>query len=481
MKSRSESQKFRSLEPTAMRCLWTITVLLALCTMSFAATPPGPFGMRVEKVTVDRSLTRVTTTGAVFEFNPGAGTIAFYQRIGDRRRLGSLAVRPEVLGGLRVQEKGDESVELSSASGVTATVSCDSVLRFDSRSPLSVTVDGAFSPVYLRNEPFGTLALDTAGGVGLYPLDAAAKRQAVTQSAGAFTVSQDLPARGVLLIGVFPPRPYNWRQHREERIVHQFPKELTPGLSDRPLPTDEELGAWRQMGNVLVLHLEFWDGFGVSRIKPRDPARFREVVDLAHKLGYLVLPYSSPFYYAPAYAPDGQLRADAVDLYLEEVRWLLQTYHVDGLYWDGQFPDLLKAWECIRQTRRLLGNRRLYVHCTTLPLRSVDVYCPFVDTWADYLLRGEGLRRDHVDPVYLRYVVSGYNISNAIGELCYENCRLDRTMFDWALENNFRIPWWPGLQVHSGARYFLLPEEAREFRTYYLPAAGRIRGPRDQH
>ncbi len=154
-------------------------------------------------------------------------------------------------------------------------------------------------------------------------------------------------------------------------------------------------------------------------------------------------------------------------------------YRVDGLYWDGEFPDVLKAWECIRQTRKLLGSRRLYVHCTTLPLRSVDVYCPFVDTWADYLLRGEGLRRDHVDPVYLRYVVSGYSLSNAIGELCYENCRLDQTMFDWALGANFRIPYWPGLQVHSGAKYFLLPEEDREFRDYYLPAADRIRGPRD--
>ncbi len=145
------------------------------------------------------------------------------------------------------------------------------MLRLDARRPLSVIVDGSFGPEYLRVEPYGVLALDTSGGFGLYPLGAAAKQPTVAQSAGAFVVRQDLPARSTLLIGVCPPRAYNWRQHREERIVHQFPKELTPGLSDRPLPTDEELVAWRKMGNVLVLHLEFWDGFGVKHIKPKRP------------------------------------------------------------------------------------------------------------------------------------------------------------------------------------------------------------------
>ena len=462
-----------------MRFLPPLALLLATCTITFATPLPWPFDMRVEQVTSDAATVQVTTTGATFELRAKAGEIAFSQRLSARRPLGVLVVSPEVLHGLRVIARDDDSVKLRTNRGLVLTIACDSVLRLDCRGPLSTTVNGSFAPEYLRVERYGALALDTLGGFGVYPVGANEARPTAEQSAGAFSVRQDLPAHSTLLIGVCPPRQYNWKQHREERIVHQFPRELRPGLSDRPLPTDEELVAWRKMGNVLVLHLEFWDGFGVKHIKPKDPARFSQVVHLAHRLGYLVLPYSSPFYYTPALAPDGKLRPDAVALYLQEAKWLLEEYNVDGLYWDGEFMDVLKAWDCIRQMRQLLGSRRLYVHCTTNPLPLVDLYCPFVNTWADYLLRGEGLRRDHVDPLYLRYVVSGYNISNAIGELCYENCRVDKTVFDWALQANVRIPYWPGLQVHSGARYFLLPEEDKEFRDYYRPAADRIRGPRD--
>ncbi|MDI9585494.1 MAG: discoidin domain-containing protein, partial [Acidobacteriota bacterium] len=281
-----------------------------------------------------------------------------------------------------------------------------------------------------------------------------------------------------------PPREYNWKQHNEERIVHQFPQLepgqwVTNGNSPRGLPTDEDLVAWRQFAKVLVLHLEFWDGFGVRHIKPKDPVRFRQVVDLAHELGYLVLPYSSPYYYQPALEPGGKLRPDAVAVYLEEARWLLDEYKVDGLYWDGEFMDILQAWECTRETRKLLGDRRLYVHCTTMPLPYTELYCPFVNTWADYLLRGEGQPRPTVDETYLRYVVSGYNISNAIGELCYDGCRVDRTVADWAVRSNARIPYWPGLQVHGGRKYFLDPGEEEVFRNYYLPAADQVKGPAD--
>jgi hypothetical protein len=202
-------------------------------------------------------------------------------------------------------------------------------------------------------------------------------------------------------------------------------------------------------------------------------------VDLAHRLGYLVLPYSSTYYYTPARTADGKLREDAVDLYLDEARWLLEEYGVDGLYWDGVFDDVLQAWECARRMRALLGSKRLYVHCTTTPLMNPELPCPCVDTWADYLLRGEGLDRSRIDPLYLRYVASGLGSSNAIGELCYETCRADRPMLDWALQASVRIPYWPGLQVHSGKSYFLSPEEAKLFQDYYVPAADRVRGPRD--
>ena len=68
----------------------------------------------------------------------------------------------------------------------------------------------------------------------------------------------------------------------------------------------------------------------------------------------------------------------------------------------------------------ILGdNRILYVHCSIDPLDDGRIYCPFIDTYADYILRGEGgvwgLKLDD----FLRWTLSGYNISNAVGYWCY--------------------------------------------------------------
>jgi hypothetical protein len=461
--------------------------LLVLSSGADAAAVEWPFDMRVERVDKVAEGLRVTTTGAGLGLRPSEDRILLVQRIGGRRVLGTVEPGRGVMEGLRVTAQDDQQVVLESDSGVRFEVTCDSVLRVTCPPGLvtGMTVGARtshepdFRPEYVRSTREGTLILDERGGLGVYPLFPAETRPAVSGGPEGCELQVRVPPGEDLVICVCPPRPYNWRQHHEERIVHQFP-ELThgvPGDSPRPLPTDEELVAWRKMGNILVLHLEFWDGFGIQHIKPRDPARFRQVVRLAHELGYLVLPYSSPYYYTPAVAPGGKLRDNAVDLYMAQAKWLLEEYGVDGLYWDGVFPDVENAWECARRMRQLLGRGRLYVHCTTLPLRDPDLPVPFVDTWADYLLRGEGLGREHIDPIYLRYVASGYNISNAIGELCYETCRVDRTMFDWALEANVRIPYWPGRQLYGTKAYFLSPEEDALFKGYYVPAADGVTGP----
>ena len=41
--------------------------------------------------------------------------------------------------------------------------------------------------------------------------------------------------------------------------------------------------------------------------------------------------------------------------------------------------------------------------------------CPFIDTYADITLRGEGPETLGADAPYVRYVAAGYRVSNAIG------------------------------------------------------------------
>ena len=75
----------------------------------------------------------VTTTGGVFDFRPEAGTVSLGQRIGAQREVATLRLGTLALDGLRVLEQGAEAVRLRSRRGLRVTVTCDSVLRIESR------------------------------------------------------------------------------------------------------------------------------------------------------------------------------------------------------------------------------------------------------------------------------------------------------------------------------------------------------------
>ncbi|NPV46405.1 MAG: discoidin domain-containing protein [Armatimonadetes bacterium] len=465
-----------------LRVMLLTAAAMALSGVALAAPMPWPYNMTIERCEVQATGFVVETTGAVFELMPARGEIVFAQRISAQRRLGVLRLGLRALAGLRVTSQDTEVVAFTTAGGLRLAVHCDSVLRIEAPQETLIRVDGGFTPEYWAVEQSVTMALDESGGVGVYFLSPAPERARAERRDAGFAVRQELLPGAVFLLSVCPPREYNWQQQHEERIVHFFP-EGQPGFSPRPLPTDEELVEWRKLAKVLVLHLEAWDGFGVQHIRPRDPERFRQVIDKAHGLGYLVLPYSSCFYYMPARQPDEAFKPrhkpEAVEMYLAEAEWLLNEYKVDGLYWDGMFADPLMAWEAARRTRKLLGTRRLYVHCTFEPFFRLGVYCPFADTYADYILRGETFDKSRINPERLRYWVSGLNISNSIGTLCWETCRPDREMMDWSLQANVLLPFWPGGQAVGERRYYLLPEEEKLYREYYVPASDAVRGPED--
>lgn len=463
--------------------------LVSLVAVSAATAPAGvqwPFDMRIEACAAKSEGYTVRTTGAIFELKAATGQLLFSQRIAAQRQVGCVTLPPHLLRGLKTVSRSRGEVCLRAESGLSLRVHSDSVLELRSPRSLRLRIEGTFLPEYLRHGQGAALALDDRGGFGVFFVEEIPVHPRVERSRRGFAVTYELSAGGDFLLCVCPPREYDWERDRTDRIVHFFPSLIgpEPGWSDNPLPTDEELTRWREFCNVLVLHLETWNGYQTARPEPRDEKRLREVLALAQTLGYRRLIYASPIYFAPAYESGGypgKLRDDAVDLFLDHATWMLETYDLDGIYWDGLFLDLLKAWECARRMRQILGQRLLYYHNTFFPLPPGDwgVYPPFVDTYADYMLRGESYDRRRVDPIYLRYEVSGYNISNAIGTLCYDACRIDPTMVDWCLEANVRIPYWPGAQTLGGRNYFLSPEEDKVYREYYLPAEARIRGPED--
>jgi len=107
-----------------------------------------------------------------------------------------------------------------------------------------------------------------------------------------------------------------------------------------------------------------------------------------------------------------------VGLYLEELRDLLERYPgLDGIYFDGVYPRSVKnTYIVCRAVRELIGDERiLEIHCTGNAPGGL-CYNPATDTWADFILRGEG--QGFRSQNWLRFYVSCYNISNAIGVVC---------------------------------------------------------------
>jgi len=74
----------------------------------------------------------------------------------------------------------------------------------------------------------------------------------------------------------------------------------------------------------------------------------------------------------------------------------------------------------MRKARELLGEDKILEIHTTQSAPAAGwgnwLYVPTSDTYADFTLKGETF--GFVSPEWLRYFVSEYNISNAIGYVC---------------------------------------------------------------
>ncbi len=460
-----------------MKPLTATTLVLALsATFALADADPGRFDMAVERATCapDGTFT-VTTTGARFDVAP-SGAINCFQRIPRERLVATVTCEAMTLGRATPVISADRyTCRIGPRNGPHVEITADSVVRIAPIRGGNVEVSLAFEPEWFAVEGQNLFAADPTGGCGAYQVPTRqgwAPFEAHEGRGARFTLGED----EAVLVSIFPPRAYDWTQHATERIVHDFPPLLEPGVASRPLPTDDQLRKWREFGNVLVLHLEMWDRFCEPGKQPLDPARFQAVCDLAHELGWRVLIYSSPYFYrAPRWPARNQSTPEE---YLEQLDRLLE-YPVDGIYWDGTYEDVERAWRVARLARQRLADRRLYVHCTRRPFHDSLVICPFVDTWADYLLRGEGRSRDFVDADYIRYIVSGWNVSNAIGTLCWDACRLSADIIDECLGAGAQIPYWPGGQINRGRRYYLVGNEHELYEQQYRPAAQAVRGLED--
>ena len=379
-------------------------------------------GMRIESATENRGVITIITTGAKFQIDR-RGAIQCWQRIPRERHV--LAVSfAQAAGPFRIEKKDEFSCTVTCPAGAL-TFQGDSVVILKLKENVKTRFTGFFQPAYHFEKGGKWILMDEEGGFGVYPV-AQKTASAPVFSTLPWDLAYEFTDGDEAWLSVFPPRPYNWNRAFEP-IEHDGNNGESPGS----YPSNEQIADAAKYCKVLTLHAGIWQDVSEDvKIKmtpimhtqkyaghpqpwlsekhvPANMQEFIRVRDEAQKRGMKVVVYLSPYY---STAPD----------IFAEMRRVLDEYHLDGLYFDGISMDFRKSYEVIRRAREILGdNRILYVHCSSDPLHDGRIYCPFVDTYADYIIRGEpgvwGLKLDD----FLRWTISGYNISNAVGYWCY--------------------------------------------------------------
>ncbi len=413
-----------ALRTVAAAPLMTIAMIALLpLSAAGAAGEAGPeplpegvlMGMELERVECsdDRSddRFRVLTTGAQFRLR--AGVITCSQRIPGQRDTARI-VLPEGAGPFTLDGQTDFACRLTGTT-LDLTIHGDSVLIVHPKASAQVSFHGLFEPEYRATHQGNFLFIDQTGGFGIYPTGASAATMPDT-SQTPWQMAQDLTAGQDVWVSVFPPRPYN-HQRSFESLAHEGRRD-----PERWYPSDELIRTTARYCKVLTIHSHIFPGgeqppWLITRLVPNDVDRWHQVRRMAQGLGMKIIPYFSPYYYKGS----REMTVGGPEhTYFDDVRHAVDELKVDGIYFDGVSYDFRTSYAITRKARQMIGDDRLlYVHCSIDPLRSTEVYCPFLDAYADYTLRGESGRGSLDRDTFLRYIVGGYNIGNAVGLWCY--------------------------------------------------------------
>lgn len=436
------------------------------------------FGMVVERVQRSESRVVVRTTGAEFAFEPAAGTLTLRQRIGKARRVATVTFPRMALLGLRVDWHTDGAVVLSAHRGrLQMRINGDSLLMIRYAKTLELSYMLGFSPATIRQSAGNMLLLDEYGGMGSY-LATGSGPGCVPESDG--RVRCHLEPGQILWMAVAPPREYPWEASLRDRVCWHWSMEMG-------YPADEQIERWSRSGNILLQQSEvmLWKDWSLRFIPRNGVDEFERVNRTCERVGMRNIVYTSPYYFLTGtgledkamnsfdnFAVTGFSPGDGRGLnwpiFVQEITKVMREYKPDGLYFDGIYDNVVRTYIVSRKAREIVGDGGLLeFHATGSPPGG-GVYLPQIDTYFDFILRGEGVQAEYTNPDYLRYFVSTYNISNSIGVLCNNNdYPLDEGFVDSLLDRNIRLHYLLG-----GRR----DPRTQAMRRWYWPALdGRLK------
>jgi len=372
---------------------------------------PSRFGMAVEDAAQDGQTFTVTTSGATYVLDAAAGTMSCHQRIGAEREVVT-ADFGGPLGDLAIVHR-DEEVCVLEGDDLAIGFQGDSLVTIATNRALDATLTSAIGAEWFRAQEPYLLAIDQQGGFCVMPWSRPELHSGGTTMSGpnqdtgepGWTASWQVGAREMFALAVFPGREFDWEESFEKRIVNT-------GAEPKP----DALREYAQHASVLFMFNGIYNRIaGVSYAAPYNvgaPDKLQATIDLAHELGMEAIVYRHPSSY-------DWLKL-SLDYFLEDLRVTRGRYGFDGWYLDG-YPAWNSWFDCYRAMRIVrdrVGDGTIYVHCTlNPPARMTQLYCPFIDSYATFLLRGEGQFINGLSDPYLRYVVGTQNISNTIATL----------------------------------------------------------------
>lgn len=385
---------------------------------------PSRFGMAVEHAQADGQVFTITTTGARYVLDAAAGTMSCHQRIGVEREVAMVNFGGP-LGELRIVRR-DEEVCVLQGDELALGFQGDSLLTVATNRMLTANVESRIGAKHFRIQAPHMMAIDEQGGFCVTPhIQPESTAEPVTVSAPDEDTSQpgwamnwEVGARNMWALAVFPGREFDWKASFGKRII---------GTSDCPAP--DALREYAKHANVLFLFAGIYDqtpqGYCHAPYNVKDTDKLDATIALAHDLGMEVIVYRHPTSY--------EWMDLSPDYFLEDLRVCRRRYGFDGWYFDGYpgWSSWLNSYRAMRIVRDRVGDATLYVHCTlNPPIRMTELYCPFIDSYATFLLRAEAQFINGPADPYLRYVVGTRHISNSIATIKANEMRAEAVPAD---------------------------------------------------
>jgi hypothetical protein len=414
---------------------------------------PGVFpspqrGMAVEAASLSTASWQVCTTGARITADLRRGEVRFEQRIGHQRPVAVLHLGG-ALRGARMTHRGPGLARVTfSHPRITVRVNGDSLFMLQAHEPLTAALERRVMPAWFASDRNNHLVLDEWGGLGLYCSE---PNLVDAFDPYAETVARyRLPAGAVLWVAVCPPKPYPWERSLRDNVVWHWSDTLA-------YPPDDVLKSWQPYGNIVLLQSEvmLWKDWNLDFVPRLGPAEFARVRKTLHDMGMRFIVYTSPVYFLKGTAlesqamnsfenfkgwPRGTTTGENVDLFIDAITRVMKQYRPDGLYFDGQYASSPAAlYALARRARALLGEDGILEWHSTQALGSAQCYLPQADAYVDFILRGEGQAGLYSSFDYLRFFVSGYNVSNSIGVLCNNDGTLNPDLASRVLQANARF------------------------------------------